>query len=109
MTLDEYQKLAKGTADFSESIPAWVYLTLGIAGESGEVADKIKKIIRNQDGNFTDDNKEEIKKELGDVMWYISQLSEELGFSLEDVAQTNLAKLADRKNRGVIKSAGDNR
>jgi len=109
MTLDEYQQRATGTADFSESMPAWVYLSLGLVSESGEVADKLKKVIRNQDSQFTAENYQDLKKELGDVLWYVSQLARELGFSLDEVGQTNLAKLADRKARNVIKSTGDNR
>lgn len=109
MTFDEYQKRAKTTAHYSASVPAWIYLTLGLASESGEVADKFKKIIRNKDSLFSAEDKAEIKKELGDVLWYISQISEELGFTFEEVAKTNIAKLADRQHRGVIKSTGDNR
>jgi NTP pyrophosphatase (non-canonical NTP hydrolase) len=109
MTFDEYQKQSKGTAQFSDFVPGWVYLTLGLAGESGEVVDKIKKIVRNDNGVFSDDAKLEIKKELGDVLWYISQLCEELGLSMGEVAELNRAKLEDRKARDVIKSRGDNR
>ena len=109
MTFDEYQKLSKGTAQYSDFIPAWIYLALGLAGESGEVVDKLKKVARNHDGNFTEESKLEIQKELGDVLWYISQLCEELGLSLGEVAEMNRAKLEDRKARGVIRSRGDNR
>lgn len=109
MTFDEYQKLSKGTAQYSSFIPSWVYLALGLAGESGEVVDKLKKVVRNHNGEFSDEAKLEIQKELGDVLWYVSQLCEELGLSLEDVALLNRAKLEDRKTRRVIKSRGDNR
>ena len=109
MTFDEYQKQSKGTAQYSSFVPPWVYLALGLAGESGEVVDKIKKVVRNNDGVFTAEAKVELQKELGDVLWYVSQLCEELGLSLDDVAQMNRAKLEDRKARDVIKSRGDNR
>lgn len=109
MTLDEYQKQSKGTAQYSDFFTPWVYLALGLAGESGEVVDKLKKVGRNKNGIFSDEDKVEIQKELGDVLWYLSQLCEELGLSLDDVATMNRAKLEDRKTRDVIKSRGDNR
>lgn len=109
MTFDEYQELSKGTAQYSDFIPAWVYLALGLAGESGEVVDKLKKVVRNNSGVFTEEQKLEIAKELGDVLWYISQLCEEMGVSMEQVARMNREKLEDRKARGVLKSRGDNR
>lgn len=109
MTFDEYQKQSKGTAQYSEFFTPWVYLALGLAGESGEVVDKLKKVGRNKNGVFSDDDKLEIQKELGDVLWYLSQLCEELGLSLDEVATMNRAKLEDRKARDVIKSRGDNR
>lgn len=109
MNFNDYQKQAKTTADYSDFVPPWVYLALGLAGESGEVVDKIKKVVRNNNGVFTPEVKLEIQKELGDVLWYLSQLCEEFGFTLESVAELNAAKLADRQARGVIKSRGDNR
>jgi NTP pyrophosphatase (non-canonical NTP hydrolase) len=109
MTFEEYQKQSKGTAQYSDFLPPWVYLALGLAGESGEVVDKIKKVVRNHDGVFSAEAKLEIQKELGDVLWYVSQLCEELGLSMDEVATMNRAKLEDRKTRGVIKSRGDNR
>ncbi len=109
MTFDEYQKQSKGTAQYSSFVPPWVYLAMGLAGESGEVVDKLKKVVRNSDGVFSAEAKLELQKELGDVLWYVSQLCEELGLSLDDVARINRAKLEDRKTRDVIKSRGDNR
>ncbi|MHB1426717.1 MAG: nucleoside triphosphate pyrophosphohydrolase family protein [Gemmataceae bacterium] len=79
-----------------------------MAGETGEVADKIKKVIR-RNGEFTTEVKTEIAKELGDVLWYVAILSQALGFDLETVARMNLTKLEDRKERGVVKGEGDNR
>jgi NTP pyrophosphatase (non-canonical NTP hydrolase) len=82
---------------------------MGLAGETGEAVDKIKKIFRNDNGIVSAEKKEEIKKELGDVLWYLSQIARELDIAFADVAKANIAKLADRAARGVIKSEGDNR
>ena len=84
-----------------------MYPALGLAGEAGEVADKVKKTIR--DGRNDAEYYHQIAKELGDVLWYLSQLSDSFGFSLEEVAQANLDKLANRKKRKVIGGSGDNR
>ena len=107
--LDTYQKECGKTAIYPGIGKNFVYPTLGLTGESGEVADKIKKIIRDSDGKVTDEKKEEIKKELGDVLWYLAQLSTELGLKLSEVASGNLEKLASRKSRGKIRGKGDNR
>jgi NTP pyrophosphatase (non-canonical NTP hydrolase) len=109
MTFDEYQKQSKSSAQYSAFAPAWVYLALGLTGEAGEVADKLKKVIRNHDGVFSEDDKLGVQQELGDVLWYVSQLCEELGFSMDEVAKMNRTKLDDRVARDVIKSRGDNR
>ena len=88
------------------------FITLGYIdtdGEAGEVAEKLKKIIRNHDGNISELDLVEFTKELGDVLWYLAMMSHQVGLSLEDVAATNLAKLSGRKERSVIKSTGDNR
>lgn len=107
VTLNEYQDRAMGTAVFPthDKMPI-VYPALGLAGE---VVDKIKKVIRNGGDFFAGQTNLEIAKELGDVLWYIAALSKQLGFSLESIANLNLAKLADRAERGVLKSEGDNR
>ena len=109
MEFNEYQARTNDTAEYPNGDLALYYLGLGVAGEAGEVAEKIKKILRNDNGVVSDDKKLEIQKELGDVLWYLAQTAHVLGVSLEDVAQFNLAKLHDRKNRGAIKSEGDNR
>jgi NTP pyrophosphatase (non-canonical NTP hydrolase) len=110
MTFDEYQKIAlstiAGNADPLMQKTIWV---LGIAGEAGEVVEKWKKIIAYKDGVITNEDKEELKKELGDVVWYIAVLARELGISFEEVMERNVKKLADRKQRDVIKGQGDNR
>lgn len=84
----------------------WV---LGINGEAGEVAEKVKKIIRDKNGKMTKQDKQELAKEIGDVLWYLAVFAHDLGFSLEDIAQQNLDKLKSRKARGVLGGAGDNR
>ncbi len=109
MNFNEYQRKARRTAIYPNKDNNFVYPTLGMVGEAGEVAEKVKKIIRDNDGKITKENREEIKKELGDVLWYIASLSSELKLSLEDVAQYNLEKLMSRKKRGVIRGDGDNR
>jgi len=109
MTFDEYQKLTGKTAIYPDIGKGFVYPTLGLVGEAGEVAEKVKKIFRDQGGIVTDEKKEEIKKELGDVLWYLSQVSHEFGLSLDEVARFNIEKLNSRKERGKISGDGDNR
>lgn len=109
MNLNEYQEKARETALYPDAGKNFVYPTLGLVGEAGEVAEKIKKVIRNDGGVMSDERRGEIKKELGDVLWYLAQLSTELGYTLEEVAQGNIEKLASRKERGVLHSEGDNR
>ena len=84
-------------------------VVLGLAGESGEVLEKYKKILRDKSGVINDEDRREIIKELGDVLWYIATVAQLLGYSLEDVAITNNDKLLNRKERGVISGSGDNR
>lgn len=109
MDMNQYQMTAKDFACYpNDGLLSLLYPVLGLAGETGEVADKIKKVIR-RCGEFTPEIKTEIAKELGDVLWYVAMLSQELGFNLEKLAQMNLTKLADRKERGVVKGEGDNR
>ena len=114
MTFDNYQKQAITTDSYGggpQPIDSMAFMNklLGLCGESGEVADKFKKIYRNKNGVMSEHDKQEILKELGDVLWYLSAISQYLDVPLSSVAQTNLDKLFDRKRRNVIKSAGDNR
>lgn len=113
MTLDEYQKKAIATDTYGGKgdimSTAFINKILGLAGEAGEVAEKVKKLHRNQAGKLTAKDRRELLKELGDVLWYISAISHYLEESLDNVAKTNIAKLSDRKARGVIMSSGDNR
>ena len=104
-TIDEYQ-----TAAVYPKSAAIVYPTLGLTGEAGEVADKVKKVIRDKNGDFdNEDIRKEIAKELSDVMWYAATLAHDLGYSLTDICQLNIQKLQSRKLRGVLHGSGDNR
>tara|TARA_Y100001968_G_scaffold321506_1_gene356049 strand:- start:47402 stop:47731 length:330 start_codon:yes stop_codon:yes gene_type:complete len=109
MNLNHYQIKSRETAFYPNVGNNPIYPTLGLAGEAGEVADKVKKILRDNDGVFDSASKEGIKLELGDVLWYVAQISSELGFNLEDVARANLSKLANRAKKGSISGSGDNR
>ncbi len=82
---------------------------LGITGEAGETADKFKKIIRDKDGEMSDEDKEAIIKELGDVLWYVASIARYLDTSLSEVAEGNIQKLEDRKARNKLHGEGDNR
>jgi len=113
MNFKTYEKAAWSTFKLDKSPMQIPYLALGIAGEAGEVADKIKKLIRDN-GNgempaIPEDKRQAIKLELGDVLWYVSCLSKALGFELEEIADANIEKLASRQNRGVIGGSGDMR
>lgn len=109
MNFNEYQKESRKTALYPEVNNNFIYPTLGLAGEAGEVAEKIKKVIRDKNGIINDETRETIKKELGDVLWYVAQLATELGLSLDDVANGNIEKLFSRMDRGKLKGSGDNR
>lgn len=109
MNFNEYQEKAKSTAIYPDKFKV-IYPTLGMAGESGEVCEKIKKWLRDENGdNMSEERKQLLKKEIGDVLWYIANLSSDLGFSLDELAQENIDKLFSRKERGVLKGSGDNR
>ena len=109
MTFEEYQKLSRETAVYPDLGKNFVYPTLGLAGESGEVAEKVKKILRDHEGVIDEEKKKEITKELGDVLWYLAQIASEIGVTLEDVASFNIEKLRSRFDRNKIKGSGDNR
>jgi NTP pyrophosphatase (non-canonical NTP hydrolase) len=111
MDLNEYQEKAHQTAiyntkpeyqDGKRDIPitdntsGLIYTSLGLNGESGEVAEEVKKMIRDDKGILTEDRKERMKGELGDVLWYVASMANELGFALNDIACYNLEKLARR-------------
>lgn len=109
MDLNDYQAQALRTAIFPNRGENFVYPALGLAGEAGEVADKLKKVIRDNGGQLTDEVRAAVAKELGDVMWYVAVLADELGYDLETVGMNNLEKLASRQSRGVLTGSGDNR
>lgn len=113
MTIDDYSKQAittlVGTHGLDDMEPALISQVFGLMGESGEVAEKFKKLIRDKHGKISEEDKQEILKELGDILWYINSLSTLLGSSLEEVAQKNLDKVLSRKARGVTAGSGDNR
>ena len=102
MTFDEYQEFARSTAIYPEDCKI-TYPTLGLCGEAGEVAEKVKKKLR--DGKSLDG----VGLELGDVLWYISAHADDLGVTLEEIAQANVAKLRSRMERNKINGSGDNR
>ena len=109
LDFNDYQKAAATTADYARMGRNPNYPALGLAGEAGEVCEHIKKVERDDAGIVTPKRLEALKKEIGDVLWYIATLCTELDLSLADVAQGNLDKLADRKARGVIHGSGDER
>lgn len=112
-TLNEYQEAARATASYPEMGDNLLYPALGIAGEAGECADKVKKYWRNKGyyrgKDLTPEERTALVKEIGDVLWYAAALSSELGITLEEVAKTNVHKLLDRTIRGVVKGEGDDR
>jgi NTP pyrophosphatase (non-canonical NTP hydrolase) len=110
MTFDEYQKLALTTAITNpDPLMDKTIWAMGVAGEAGEVVEKWKKIVAYKDGKLSEEDKEDFKKELGDVIWYVAVMANSLGMSFDEVMEINVQKLHDRKKRGVIKGAGDNR
>ena len=109
MDFKTYQIKARLTAQYPNLGSNNIYPTLGLVGEAGEVAEKVKKIIRDNEGIFDKESKIGIKKELGDVLWYLSNLCNEFGFDLEDVALQNLEKLKLRAAKGRISGSGDDR
>ena len=104
MKFDEYQKFTRETAVYPKQ-KAFEYLILGLCSEAGEVAGKLKKVIR---GDKVMDT-EEIVSELGDVLWYVARIADELDVPLSRIARENNTKLLSRKERGVIKGDGDRR
>src|SRR5690606_10301927 len=102
-TFKTYQQESKKTAGYPTIAHSVIYPTLGLTGEAGEVAEKIKKIFRDKEGQFSAEDLDLIKKELGDVLWYLTQIATDLGISLEDVAKHNIEKLYSRLERGKLK------
>lgn len=113
MEFDEYQKKAakydlfEAVSDFREV--GFIEKVLGLTGEAGETADKIKKILRDKDGEISDEDRESIAKELGDVLWYVAAIARYLGVDLSEVAEGNINKLESRYQRNKLHGAGDER
>ncbi|HEY8102934.1 MAG TPA: nucleoside triphosphate pyrophosphohydrolase family protein [Gaiellaceae bacterium] len=109
MRFSEYQRLSRETAVYPQLGDNLVYPALGLCGEAGETAEKIKKAMRDDGGVLTDERREAVAAELGDVLWYVAQLATEAGLDLEEIADANLEKLASRQQRSVLHGSGDNR
>jgi len=107
--LETYQRRSRETARYPQAGSNPIYPTLGLCGEAGEVADKVKKVMRDRGGRFDDAVRDDLRLELGDVLWYVAQLCTELELNLDEVAEANLAKLASRAARNVISGSGDRR
>src|SRR5690554_3722573 len=107
--LNDYQTASRKTWNVIPMDHPVIYPTLGLANEAGEVAGKIKKIFRDRAGAITEADRQELKKELGDVLWYLTQICSELDLSLQEVAEANIEKLYSRLERGVIGGSGDER
>lgn len=109
MDFDDYQTEVSKTAVYPNVGDNLVYPALGLCGESGEVAEKVKKLIRDKGGVLDGETRLALKKELGDVLWYHARLCSELGFTMESVAEANIEKLRSRAARGTLQGSGDNR
>ncbi len=109
MTFDDYQHKALKTARSKDAKDEFVHLVLGLVGESGEIAEKVKKLVRDHETDLSKLDVDDMKKELGDVLWYAAVLANYLDISFDDVAQANIDKLASRQRRGVLGGSGDNR
>jgi NTP pyrophosphatase (non-canonical NTP hydrolase) len=109
MDFNEYQQKSHKTAIYPAIGHPVIYPTLGLVNEAGEVAGKIKKVFRDKDGHISEETRQALKAELGDVLWYLAQVSTELGLTLDEVAEANITKLYDRLERGRISGDGDTR
>lgn len=109
MDFTEYQTLAKRTNLNVVIGKNFVYSVLGLTSEAGELAGKVKKLFRDQRGEVTPEARDQVVAELGDVLWYVSQIATDFGVPLEAVARENIEKLASRMERGVLQGSGDNR
>lgn len=111
LSFNAYQEQAASTAVYPDkgTERGLEYVSLGLCGEAGSVGNQVKKIFRDDNGVLTPARKVAIRRQAGDSLWYLSQICQELGITLEELAAENLAKLSDRKDRGVIHGDGDNR
>lgn len=106
--IDEYQQKIEQFVIYPRE-HAYNYLALGLASEAGEVAGVVKKVIRDNDGWFSDEAKLALLKELGDVIWYVSTLASEIGVDMSEILAENYYKLEFRASRGMLGGSGDNR
>lgn len=110
MNFNEYQQQARQTAIYPGKDEGNItYPSLGLAGEAGEVCEKVKKIIRDHEGHVSDEQRETLKKELGDVLWYVASLAAELELDMDSIARTNINKLLSRQQRNQLHGSGDER
>jgi NTP pyrophosphatase (non-canonical NTP hydrolase) len=111
MDFNDYQVEARSTAIYPDKneLGGLMYVTLGLTNEAGEVAGKLKKVLRDDDGVLTMEKQQQLSQELGDVLWYLAGVASELGVKLSEVAEMNLEKLRSRAARGTLQGSGDNR
>jgi NTP pyrophosphatase (non-canonical NTP hydrolase) len=109
MLLSDYQSRSRVTAVYPNAGDNLLYPTLGLCGEAGEVAEKIKKMVRDDDGILSDERRAALSKELGDVLWYLTQIATEADLDLGAIAEANLEKLLSRRDRNVLSGSGDDR
>ena len=109
MNFQEYQEKAWTTAIYPNKGKNITYPALGLGGEAGEVLEKIKKIIRDDNFEITQEKKQELIKEIGDVLWYLAAIASELKIDLNEIAEQNISKLFSRKERNTLHGSGDNR
>ena len=111
LSLNSYQQQAAELAVYPgvKTAEGLIYTALGLNGEAGEFADQVKKMLRDDDGHLLPERQAKLEKELGDVLWYVSMASREIARSLQEIAQVNLKKLQDRRDREALKGDGDER
>jgi NTP pyrophosphatase (non-canonical NTP hydrolase) len=107
--ISDYQRSSRATAVYPDAGDNLTYPALGLCGEAGEVAEKVKKAIRDDGGVLTDERRAALAAELGDVLWYVAQLATEADLDLGAIAEDNLSKLVSRRERGVLQGSGDSR
>ena len=107
MQFNEYQEKAKKTDTYKVKSDRLQYSVLGLVGEAGEVADKVKKIMREEKGRVGEERRQELKQELGDVLWYMAKLARELGLKFDEIAKANIEKLYRRQVHGIFSGGPD--
>ena len=109
MLLSDYQSRSRATAVYPQLGDNLLYPTLGLCGEAGEVAEKIKKMVRDDDGVLSGERRAALSKELGDALWYLAQIATEADLDLDVIAGENISKLLSRRDRNVLSGSGDDR